>query len=76
MGSCADDAPITFSGMLDEEVVLYAKNGSDRAVDYLLQKYRSPRRKQGAVVLSRWRGPRRRGSRRDDRPLQGDPGFS
>ena len=41
MGSCADDAPITFSGMLDEEVVLYAKNGSDRAVDYLLQKYRS-----------------------------------
>jgi RNA polymerase sporulation-specific sigma factor len=41
MGSCADDAPITFAGMLDEEVVIYAKNGSDRAVDYLLQKYRS-----------------------------------
>lgn len=41
MGSCADDSPITFAGMHDEEVVAFAKNGSDRAVDYLLNKYRS-----------------------------------
>lgn len=33
--------PSSFSGLLDEEVVAYAKLGSDRAVEHLLSKYRA-----------------------------------
>ena len=35
------DMPMTFHGMLDEEVVRYAKGGSLRATEHLLTKYRT-----------------------------------
>jgi len=39
--SIRDGGCLTFHSMLDEEVVRYAKNGSDRATEHLLSKYRN-----------------------------------
>lgn len=36
-----DSVPNTFQGMMDEEVVAYAKLGSERATEHLLSKYRN-----------------------------------
>jgi RNA polymerase sporulation-specific sigma factor len=39
--SIRDGGCLTFQSMLDEEVVRYAKNGSERATEHLLSKYRN-----------------------------------
>jgi len=39
--SIRDGGCLTFQSMLDEEVVRYAKSGSERATEHLLSKYRN-----------------------------------
>ena len=36
-----DNVPVSFRGMTDEEIILYARKGSRRAIEYLLNKYRN-----------------------------------
>jgi len=38
---CSDNSPVGFHKMLDEEIVVWARSGSKRATEHLLNKYKS-----------------------------------